>query len=268
MEPTNMPMSTQTLEPASAVARARDLRQGELPPLMRHALFDPPRSGPHDPGEVKVWRPACEAPEGGDTLLTLRYLALQTIQVRLDMLFGGRHHLANPVLNAFVAGRFDHVYVDAASFARFAALAPQVRGTPDSLPAFLDLAAGRLVVDVSRFFEPGRARITSAGRAAVIAVAESPRLARSIAQVVPTGDGAAVHPLLEASRQIARYVIAEVTPELSPLARDLAQRAGAMVVIRALLSGWRADVHAVMAAFEPRWKEFQPGDFSTSRSTT
>lgn len=248
-----MLMPTQTLEPASAGAAARD-----LPPLVRHALLDPPREGYGDHNEVRVWRPVRQALDGGDTLLTMRYLAVQTMQVRLDLLFNGARNVPNPVFNAFVAGRFDHVYLDSESFARFAASPLKLRGAPDRLPACLDVESVRLVIDASRFFEPDRSRVTAEGRAAVVAVAESQRLARCIARHLPAQDGAGVHPLLEAARDIARYVVAEVAPPLPPLARDLAQRVGTKLVVRALLAGWIADVHAVMTAFEPRWKEIQP----------
>ena len=251
-----MLMPTQTLELASAGAATCEAQPGDLPLLMRHSLLDPPRNGNRDASEVSVWRPARETLDGGDTLLTMRYLAVQTMQMRLDLLFGGIRNLANPVLNAFVSGWLDQVYLDAESFAQFAARAAQVRGMP-GLPAFVDVPADRLVVDVSGFFEPGRSRVTPAGRAAIVAVTESPRLARCIGQYLPPADGEQVHPLLEAARDIARYVVADVAQTLSQPARDLAQRAGAKLVIRALLAGWRADVHAVMTAFEPRWKELQ-----------
>jgi hypothetical protein len=66
---------------------------------------------------------------------------------------GADEHLANPVLNAFVSGWFDQVYLDAASFARFAALVPQVgsmpagdqrRGSSGEVPA--SVAKGRHAV--------------------------------------------------------------------------------------------------------------------------
>ncbi len=264
----------------SGRAYAAQARRAAIPrpePLLaRHGLLESPpgqepwsalaRSADMPTGGV-VWKPADQALEGGDRLLTLRHFAMQSVQIKLERLLHEKAITLEPPAALFLNARTDHVYADKGTFQRLATGAEKRRGAPGQLPAFVDVARERLVVDVSRFFEPRGARLTSDGVQALVAIIESRRFAAYLEehpqvmgfsqrtrQVVAAGLA-----LRATARCVARFVLREPGLQWPPLARPLLKDAGPRVVMSALLSGARDETQATVKAFARLWQQWQQG---------
>ncbi|WP_343640941.1 hypothetical protein [Roseateles sp.] len=257
-----------TLASSSSTAR-----RGTLP-LTPHIMLDPPlpparRDGPAAPGTGlfdadvgTVWKSAHAMPDGGDALLTMRCFSIEGLQLRLAQLLLGQEGLLRPEAVRFLAGGLDQAYVDAVSYRRLAAAAPRVIGDPDKHPLYVDLLAQRLVIDTSRCFVPGQARITGETVHGVVALLESPQF-RAVTMhhrcaLGPEASEAevalAARALLDAARRVARQVLQEPDFALSGTAEQLARDVGPKLVARALFTGAVSATSAVAAAFAARWK--------------
>ncbi len=257
---------------AARARRAAIPRPGPL--LVRHGLLEPAagrepvsalaRSADVAAGGV-VWKPADRELEGGERLLTLRHFAMQSVQIKLERLLHEKAITLEPPAALFLNARTDHVYADDGTFKRLAAGAEKRRGAPSQLPAFVDVARERLVVDVSRFFEPRSARLTAAAVQALVAIIESRRFAAYLQdhpelmgfaqpghQVVAAGLA-----LRATAGCVARFVLHEPGLQWSPLARPLLKDAGPRVVMSALLSGAREETQATVMAFARLWQQWQ-----------
>jgi hypothetical protein len=264
----------------SGRAYAARARQAAIPRpeplLVRHGLLESPpgqepwsalaRSADMSAGGV-VWKPADRELEGGERLLTLRHFAMQSVQIKLERLLHEKAITLEPSAALFLNARTDHVYADDRTFLRLATGAEKRRGAPGQLPAFVDVARERLVVDVSRFFEPRGARLTSDGVQALVAIIESRRFAAYLEehpqlmgfsqrtrQVVAAGLA-----LRATARCVARFVLREPGLQWPPLARPLLKDAGPRVVMSALLSGAREETQATVKAFARLWQQWQQG---------
>lgn len=235
------------------------------PRLKRHALLYPPIAGdgpgdsPHElnAGVGAVWKSDEGVSDGADTLLTLRYFAVQAMQLRLRQLLQGRGEQHGRELDLFLNARFDQVYVDAGTYQQLALSATGVLGEPDALPSFFDLGRERLVIDTTRFFHAGTAQITAAAVQGVVAMAQSSRFMAWLEQqpvltgavMVDSTMTSAPSALLAAARCVTRYVLTEPGLELTPSAEQLARRVGAKAVVRALLTGAAEETRATVLAF-------------------
>lgn len=233
--------------------------------LKRHSLLYPPLADGDPVGSAHelstdvgvVWKSEGSTFDGGDTLLTRRYFALQAMQFRLDQLLQGRGEPHGRELDLFLDSRFDQAYVDAGTYQQLALSATGVLGEPDALPVFFDLGRKRLVVDTSRFFNAGTAQITAAAVHGVVAMAQSSHFMAWLEQqpvlmgtaMADSAMTAAPHALLAAARCVTRYVLTEPGLELTPPAEQLARRVGAKAVVRALLTGAVDETRATVTAF-------------------
>lgn len=224
--------------------------------------------------EGVVWKPAEHELEGGERLLTQRHFAMQSVQIKLERLLHEKSITLEPPAALVLNARTDHVYADERTFKRLAAGAEKRRGAPSQLPAFVDVARERLVVDVSRFFEPRAARLTAAAVQALVAIIESRRFAAYLPdhpevlgfaqpghQVVAAGLA-----LRATAGCVARFVLQEPGLQWPPLARPLLKQAGPRVVMSALLSGAREETQTTVKAFTRLWQQWQQGR-SGSQST-
>ena len=216
--------------------------------LVRHAVLQP-RPGEEAAGSVLRSRRG--SPEGSDTLLTLRHLALQALELRATQLLpdsGLPHGLAAEL---FLHGGFEHVYLDGPGFAAAAAEA----GQPPVRPLLFDERRRWLVIDCTRCYRPGSAHFTPAAIEGLVALTASPRLTSALqARLQRAGRGdllpRGADLLHEAAGLVTRYVLCEPGLELAPIAQSLARHAGARRVARACLAGAPDDVHATVDAFE------------------
>lgn len=217
-------------------------------------------------GMGTLWRPVDDVVPGSDSLLTMRYFGMQSLQLRLEQLMQGPGTPYSPAVDLFLRGRFDHVYVDAAGYRRLAAAAGEVLGDPHAQPLFFDLPGQRLVVDMSRCFVAHASLPTADAVRGLVAMTESPRfqasLDRSRCGIGPDASAAQValagHTLREAARCVTRHVLKEPLLQLSAPAERLAREVGTRVVARALLTGAAGEIEATVAAFAAWWKQGPP----------
>ncbi len=210
-----------------------------------------------------VWKPMHGMLDCSDSLLTLRYFSVQSLQMRLGQLMQGRSMLLSPEINLFLKGRFDHVYVTTASYRRFAAGTGQVLGDPRNLPLYFDVPGRRLVIDVSRSFVAKSSQVTAGATQGLIALAESPslkghaeRLWVALDPECPPGlVTLAVDVLQETVRCITRHVLREPNLQLTPPAQRLVEDVGARRVAQALLTSSADETHATVEAFAALWRE-------------
>lgn len=258
------PFMSPRSEPRLAAPPAH-LLEPAAPTLQRHSLLHPPVvNASRDKRTLEliadvgtVWKSDRGVQEEAGTLLTLRYFAVQAMQLRLEQLLQGRGQHRGDELDFFLDGRFDQAYVDAATYQCLALGATGVLGEPDALPVFFDLGNERLVVDTTRFFNAGVAEVTAAAVHGVVAMAQSSRfMAWLEAQPLLTDTDmveatltSAPRTLLDAARCVTRYVLTEPGLELSPPAEQLARRVGAKAVMRALLTGAVEETRATVLAF-------------------
>lgn len=262
--------------PLTSSRRSRSAIPRPEPLLTRHGLLESPpgkepwgalaRSADMPAGGV-VWKPADRALEGGERLLTLRHFAMQSVQIKLERLLHEKGIALESPAALFLNARTDHVYTDRSTYQRLAAGAEKPRGSPGQLPAFVDVARERLVVDVSRFFEPRGARLTAAAVQALVSIIESRRFAAYLQAhpelmgfPQPTRQVVAAGLALRATAGcVARFVLREPGLQWPPLARPLLKDAGPRVVMSALLSGAREETQATVMAFARLWQQWQQG---------
>lgn len=254
------------------------------PLLTRHSLLDPPVAmadgalpadarNAFNAGTGTVWKPASGALNSEDTLLTTRYLAVHALQFRIEQLLQGRGVLFSPEVDLLLHGRFDHAYVDAGTYRRLAADATTgVLGEPEALPVFFDLRGERLVVDTTRFFDPGTARPTSAAFCGLVVMTQSPRFMAYLEQrpaligsdLLESELSQARQTLQGEARCVARYALTEPGLELTKPAEQLARCVGAKVVVRALLTGSVNETRATVTAFGDLWRQGLWADGNTA----
>lgn len=263
-------------ERASQAPATRFVERGALL-LKPHTMLHPPIARGDDglfsesvpelnAGMGTIWKPANGVLDGSDSLLTMRYFSIQALQLRLGQLMQGRGVLYSPEINLFLEGRFDHVYVDAATYRRLAEGATQALGDPQALPLYFDVREQRLVIDTSRCFSAESSHATPAAVRGVVVMTESPRFKdfvdrnrcglgaeASNAQVTLAGNT-----LQDSARCVTRYVLKEPALQLTPPAEQLARDVGARVVARALLTGSAGEMQATVAVFAARWKKGLP----------
>jgi len=85
--------------------------------LVRHAVLQP-RPGEEVAGVLRSRR---GAPEGSETLLTLRHMALQALELRAAQLMQDHSLPHGLAAELFLDGGFEHVYLDGPGFAAAAA---------------------------------------------------------------------------------------------------------------------------------------------------
>jgi hypothetical protein len=210
-----------------------------------------------------VWKPAHATLDCSDSLLTLRYFSVQSLQLRLGQLMQGRSVLLSPEINLFLKGRFDHVYVTTASYQRFAAGTGQVLGDPRSQPLFFDVPGQRLVIDVSRSFVAKSSQATAGAVQGLIALAESPSLkghAERLWMALEPGCKPglmrlAVSVLQDTVRCITRHVLREPNLQLTTFAQRLVEEVGARRIAQALLTSSADETHATVEAFAALWRQ-------------
>lgn len=215
--------------------------------LVRHAVLQP-RPGEEVAGVLRSRR---GAPEGSETLLTLRHMALQALELRAAQLMQDHSLPHGLAAELFLDGGFEHVYLDGPGFAAAAAEA----GQPPVRPLLFDELRRWLVIDCARCYRPGSAQFTPAAIEGLVALTASPRLVAALQarlqrvgrlDLLPRGADL----LRDAAGLVTRYVLCEPGLELGPIAQSLARQAGARRVARACLAGATDDVHATVDAFE------------------
>jgi len=201
----------------------------------------------------------------GDRLLNLRHFAVLGLQTRLRRLVPGDVDVSNLALRLFLSAQTDHAYVDGALYRRMAADAVEVLGVPEEFPVFIDVRRECLVVDNSRGFEGRGAQVTAAMVHGVAAMGESRRFTAYLQQrphLLDAGRATqrvACGLVLQASaRSVLRAALEEPGLQVSQLARQLAEQAGAPVVVRALLTGAEMETHATVETFLRLWQERRP----------
>lgn len=217
-------------------------------------------------GMGTLWRPADDGVPGGDSLLTMRYFGMQSLQLRLEQLMQGPGTPYSPAVDLFLKGRFDQVYVDAAAYRRLAAAVSEVLGDPHAQPLFFDLSGQRLVVDMSRCFVAQASLPTAEAVRGMVAMTESPRfqawIERHRCGLGPDVSNAqatlAGNTLQDTARCLTRHVLKEPSLQLTPPAERLARDVGARIVARALLTGSAGETQATVAAFAAWWKQGLP----------
>lgn len=258
---------------ASQASTARLAERGALL-LKPHTLLYPPvirgeDAAPTDSlkelnaGMGTIWKPANGVLDGSDTLLTMRYFSIQALQLRLGQLMQGRGVLYSAEIDLFLKGRFDHAYVDAATYRRLAGGTTQVLGDPVAQPVFFDLHGQRLVIDASRCFNADSSQAAPAAVQGIVVMTESPRFKDFVARhrcalgaaVSDAQLALASSTLQESARCVARYILREPGLELPPVAEQLARDVGARVVARALLTGSAGETQATVAAFAAQWAQ-------------
>ncbi|MDR7149934.1 hypothetical protein J2W49_001889 [Hydrogenophaga palleronii] len=210
-----------------------------------------------------VWKPMHGMLDCSDSLLTMRYFGMQSLQLRLGQLMQGRSMLLSPEINLFLKGRFDHVYVTTDSYHRFAGGKGQVLGDPQSQPLYFDVPGRRLVVDVSRSFVAKSSQVTAGAIQGLIALAESPSLKGHVERLWVSLEPAcspelveqAVGALQETARCITRHVLREPDLQLIPSAQRLAEEVGSRRIAQALLTSSAEETHATVEAFAALWRQ-------------
>jgi hypothetical protein len=245
--------------------------------LRPHTLLYPPiaRGDESMPDELvrelnagmgTIWKPAADVFDGSDSLLTLRYFSMQSLQLRLGQLMQGPGVPYSPGVNLFLKGRFDYVYVDTAGYRRLAVCATDVLGDPRGQPLFFDVAGQRFVIDMSRCFVADSSLVTPAAVCGVVLMTESPRFKAFVdrcrcglgPEVSDAQAALAGNTLRDAARCLTRNVLKEPSLQLTPPAERLAREVGARVVARALLTGSTGEMQATIAAFAAWWKQGLP----------
>jgi hypothetical protein len=245
--------------------------------LKPHTMLDPPVARGWDSaaadsvpelnaGMGTIWRPDDGLHEGNDSLLTMRYFSIQSLQLRLGQLMQGRGILYSPDINLFLKGRFDHVYVDTAKYRHIAEGATHVLGDPRSQPLYFDVRDQRLVIDMSRCFIADSSQASPAAVLGVVLMTESPRFKEFVDRhrCGLAADASNAHVVLarntlqDSARCVTRYVLKEPALQLTPPAEHLTRDVGARVVARALLTGSAGEMQATVAAFAARWKQGLP----------
>lgn len=209
-----------------------------------------------------VWKPMHGMLDCSDSLLTLRYFSMQSLQLRLAQLMQGRSLLLSPEINLFLKGRFDHVYVTTTSYRRFAGGIGQVLGDPKNQPLFFDVPGRRLVVDVSRSFAAKSSQVTAGAVQGMIALAESPSLKGHVERLWVSLEPACSHDLValaaralqETARCITRHVLREPDLRLTRLEQRLAEDVGSRRIAHALLTSAAEETHATVEAFAALWR--------------
>jgi hypothetical protein len=242
--------------------------------LKPHSVLYPPiprHSGPgandnpdeHHAGVDTVWKPVHGTPEGSDSLLTLRYFSMQSLQLRLGQLMQGRGLPHSPEINLFLRGRFDHVYVTTPAYHRMASAADQRLGDPQNQPLYFDVSAQRLVIDVSRCFVARSSKLTADTVRGLVTLAESPSFKRFVdrlwSEQEPLGSPRlatlAVEVLHETARCITRHVLKEPDLVLTLPAQRLVDDVGARRVAQALLTGAAWETQTTVDAFADLWRQ-------------
>lgn len=230
--------------------------------LLFRPLTDPPVTQPRDARGSSCAGVWCTQAllDGGECLLTRRHLALQAMQLKVDILLGEAGAAWNPPLRSFVNGQLDHIYLDARSFAELAKASPSAHAEPSLQPSFIDAKRDCVVIDASRFFWPDTAKLTAEAIQSVVLMSEAPNFAMLLRRTDAHGEGAITLrsdaiALQYFARQILRNALHEPGVDLSPLAEQLVQRMPPCLIAQALLGGSRAKVHQLDAAFMEVWKQ-------------
>jgi hypothetical protein len=262
----------------AAAAGAAGARPRAQPLLVRHLMLDPPLMPWHqDPAERhlsrrigSVWKAASgpmgpAGPVGAeDRLVSMRHFAFQALVLRVEQLVGEPEETPrHAALDLFLSGALDHAYVDGPAFRRLAAEADGNRA--GDAAAFLDLSSERVVINTGRCFGEGTAVLAAPATQAVVGMLRArafgaylqhrPQLLGSSQrdrQLVACGLG-----LQAVACCVARAALDEPGLQLTPLAQQLADRAGKTVVAQALLTGALAQTQATVAAFLPLWAQWQ-----------
>lgn len=218
-----------------------------------------------------VWKSLCSGAADADRLLNLRHFAVLGLQTKLRRLVQVDMGTSTLALRLFLSGHTDHAYVDRDSFQRMALDAVEVLGVPAEFPVFIDVRRECLVIDTARFFEADSARVTAPGVHGVAVMIESPRFLASLQERpfppdrVPAAQQAACRLLLQATgRCVVRRVLDEPQLQVPQLAQQLAEQAGTALVVRALLTGAKADTQATASAFARLWRARRKTDREAS----
>ncbi|GAB4090870.1 hypothetical protein [Hydrogenophaga soli] len=234
------------------------------PPIPRHSA-----RGTEDTldelhaGVDTVWKPVHGTFDCSDSLLTLRYFSMQSLQLRLGQLMQGRGALHSPEVSLFLRGRFDHVYVTTPAYLRMAANTVQMLGDPQQQPLFFDVAAQRMVIDVSRCFVPQSSQLAADTVRGLVSISESNSFKRFVerlwAELEPDWSPGlatlAVDVLHDTARCITRHVLKEPELSLTMPAQRLADEVGARRVAQALLTGAAWETKATVEAFAALWRQ-------------
>jgi len=243
----------QTLAPAGVA-------QPLLGPL---TMLEPTATRPATPsGKGAVWKSLLGTDaDDVDRLLNLRHFAVLGLQTKLRGLVQEDSGTSNLALRLFLSAQTDHAYVDTDTYRRMAQAAVEVLGVPGEFPVFIDLRRECLVIDTLNFFEIGTARVTAAAVHGVAVLNESPRFLACLEEqpfpldLIPAEQQAACRLLLRAAgRCVVRRVLDEPRLQVPQLAQQLADHAGAAVVVRALLAGTKADTQATARVFARLWQ--------------
>jgi hypothetical protein len=248
---------------AGARARAKSASQAG-PSLMRHALLQPRAyaTSPREPETNNVWKPADGSLEGGASLLTLRHISLQALQLRAAPLLLHAGLLRDFATELFVSCTFDYVYLGEAGF-RSALEQASMELRVGAVPGvFFDMARWQLVVDCSRCFRAGTPQVTAQAIHGLVSLAESARLRPWLERQAWGHDGErrgdAVDAFRDASCRVTRYVLCEPGLALDGVALRLAHAAGARRVARTFLSGGLEDSRATFEAYVDRGRQEPP----------
>lgn len=234
------------------------------PPLSRHSVAGD-KNAPHKVhvGVDTIWKPVHGSFDCSDSLLTLRYFSMQTLQLRLGQLMQGRGALCGPDVRQFLRGRFDHVYVTTPSYLQMAANTPQMLGDAKKQPLYFDVAEPQLVIDVSRCFVPQSSQLaadTVRGLVTMVASNSFKWLVEHLwAELRPKWSpglrALAVDVLHDTARCITRHVLKEHDHVLTPPEQRLANEVGGRCVAQAVLTGSARETKTTVDAFAVLWHQ-------------
>lgn len=248
--------------PASAAAP--EPKPSALPSsLLFHPLTDPPVAQQHDTrGSPRVGGVWCTQTllDGGARLLTRRHLALQAMQLKVDILLGDSGAVWNPPLRLFVNGQLNHAYLDGRSFAELAKPQSSTHSEPSLQPSFIDAKRECVMIDASRFFWPDTAKLTAEAIQSIVLMSEAPNFAMLLRRTDANGEGAVTLrseaiALQYFARQILRHALHEPGVELSPMSEQLVQQLQPCVIAQAILGGSRSKIHQLYAVFMQVWAQ-------------
>jgi hypothetical protein len=231
------------------------------PPLMRHALLQPRpyATSPREPEGNNVWKPADGSLEGGASLLTLRHISLQALQLRAATLLLHAGLLRDFATELFVSCTFDYVYLGEAGFRNALEQASTELRIGAVRGVFFDMERWQLVIDCSRCFRAGTPQLTAEAIHGMVSLAESARLRPWLERQAWGRDGErrgdAVDSFREATCRVTRYVLCEPGLALEGNALQLAHKAGARRVARTFLSGGLEDSRATFEAYVDRGRQ-------------
>lgn len=222
-------------------------------------------------GTGLVWKSLRGEAADADRLLNLRHFAVLGLQTKLRRLVQVDMGTSTLPLRLFLSAQTDHAYVDRDTYRRMALVAVDVLGVPAEFPVFIDVRRECLVIDTARFFEADSARITAPGVHGVAVMVESPRFLAGLRErplppdLIPAAQQAACRLLLQATgRCVVRRVLDEPQLQVPQLAQQLAEQAGTALVVRALLTGAKADTQATASAFARLWRARRKTDREAS----